>query len=154
MSSTPKTAKRCTNLKARQLSRALTRLYDFELAKSGLKATQFSLLAKIYNGGPFSPSNLALRMELDKSSLTRNLRPLQEAGFVIQDVGSDARNKLISLTQAGRDKYIEADLHWNAAEKTIGKILGNDRINAIHTLVDESLSLIHEATISTSSSGR
>jgi DNA-binding MarR family transcriptional regulator len=111
------------------------------------------LLAKIYNGGPVSPSNLALRMELDKSSLTRNLRPLQEAGLVIQDIGSDARNKLISLTQAGRDKYIEADLHWNEAEKNIGEILGNDRINALHTLVDESLKLIHEAAISTSSFG-
>ncbi|MDZ4212918.1 MAG: hypothetical protein U1C59_14515, partial [Methylotenera sp.] len=69
MSSSPIIAKRCTNLKARQFARALTRLFDTELAKSGLKATQFSLLAKIYNGGPVSPSNLALRMELDKSSL-------------------------------------------------------------------------------------
>ncbi|MDP3817495.1 MAG: MarR family winged helix-turn-helix transcriptional regulator [Methylotenera sp.] len=147
MSSSPIIAKRCTNLKARQFARALTRLFDTELAKSGLKATQFSLLAKIYNGGPVSPSNLALRMELDKSSLTRNLRPLQEAGLVIQDVGSDARNRLISLTQAGRDKYTEANLHWNAAEKTIGELLGTERINAIHTLVDESLDLIHAAAI-------
>ena len=150
MSSTPTTAKRCTNFKSKQFARALARLFDAELAKSGLKATQFSLLAKIYNGGPVSPSNLALRMELDKSSLTRNLRPLQEAGLIIQEVGSDARNRLISLTQAGRDKYIEANFHWNTAEKTIGEILGNDRINAIHTLVDESLGLIHAAAISTS----
>ncbi len=150
MASASNITKRCTNLKARQFSRVLTRFFDAELAKSGLKATQFSLLAKIYNGGPVSPSNLALRMELDKSSLTRNLRPLQEAGFIVQDVGSDARNRLISLTEAGREKYVEANMHWNSAEKNIGNILGKDRINAIHTLVDESLSLINATTISTS----
>jgi DNA-binding MarR family transcriptional regulator len=86
-------------------------------------------------------------MELNKSSLTRNLRPLIEDGFVIQAIGSDARSRLISLTQAGQDKFTEADLHWNAAEKNIGEILGTERINAIHTLVDESLKLIHEAVI-------
>ena len=150
MSSTPTTAKRCTNFKSKQFARALARLFDAELAKSGLKATQFSLLAKIYNGGPTSPSNLALHMELDKSTLTRNLLPLLEAGLVIQDIATDARSKLISLTQAGRDKYTEADLHWNVAEKTIGEILGTERINAIHTLVDESLGLIHAAAISKS----
>ena len=76
--------------------------------------------------------------------------PLQDAGLVIQDIATDARSKLISLTQAGREKYIEANLYWNAAEENIGKILGTERINAIHTLGDESLGLIHAAAISKS----
>jgi hypothetical protein len=49
-----------------------------------------------------------------------------------------------------RDKYIEANLQWNIAEKAIGDILGAERVNAIHTLVDESLSLINAAVMSSS----
>lgn len=86
MSSNSIIAKRYTNFKAKQFARALTRIYDAELAKAALKTTQFTLLAHIFNRWPISPSNLALRMELDKSTLTRNLRPLLEAGLVIQDV--------------------------------------------------------------------
>ena len=94
----PATAARpqgCTNFKTRQLSRLLSRHYDAELAACGLKTTQYSLLSHVVQLGPIAPGELARRMGLDASTLTRNLQPLLAAGWLLQDAGPDARTRSI-----------------------------------------------------------
>jgi DNA-binding MarR family transcriptional regulator len=71
----------CTNLKLRQLVRRVSRLYDAQLAPAGLKTTQYSLLSHVVTLGPLRPGELARAMNMDASTLTRNLRPLQAAGW-------------------------------------------------------------------------
>ena len=68
----------CTNFKLRQLMRRIAAHYDAEMAKCGLKTTQYSLLSHVLKLGPIRPSDLAVAMKMDASTLTRNLRPLVE----------------------------------------------------------------------------
>ncbi|HEU0203650.1 MAG TPA: MarR family winged helix-turn-helix transcriptional regulator, partial [Burkholderiaceae bacterium] len=77
----------CTNLKLRQLSRVVTRHYDAYVAATGLKNTQYSLLSHVVLLGPIKPAELAQRMRLDASTLTRNLQPLLAQGWLRQGPG-------------------------------------------------------------------
>ena len=70
----------CTNFKLRQLTRRVTQHYDQHLAGSGLKITQYSLLTHVDKLGPLAPGELARRMDMGASTLTRNLQPLVAAG--------------------------------------------------------------------------
>lgn len=132
----------CTHFKTRQLSRLLSRHYDAELARAGLKTTQYSLLSHVLRLGPLAPGELAREMGLDASTLTRNLQPLVNAGWLQQDAGADARTRSISVTPAGRDKHAEALRHWKAAQQQVNALLGPDRVLALHALLDDCTALL------------
>lgn len=127
----------CTNFKIRQLSRLLSRHYDAELAPCGLKTTQYSLLSHVCELGPIAPGELARRMGLDASTLTRNLQPLLSAGWLLQTAGPDARTRSITITDAGRAKQAEARRCWKAAQLTVNAVLGVERVLALHALIDD-----------------
>lgn len=131
--------KGCTNFKTRQLGRLLSRHYDAELAKVGLKTTQYSLLTHVLRLGPIAPGELARQMGLEASTLTRNLQPLVAEGWLLQGAGADARSRLVSITASGRQKHVEAQRHWKAAQQNINAALGPDRVSALHGLLDECL---------------
>jgi DNA-binding MarR family transcriptional regulator len=142
---TPATTARpqgCSNFKLRQLLRRVAQLYDLELAKAGLKTTQFSLLSHVLKLGPLRPGDLAQAMTMDASTLTRNLKPLIAAGWVDLAAGTDGRSRLVTITPAGRDKRAEAQRHWRAAQETLNQRLGTERVLALHGLIDESLALL------------
>lgn len=132
----------CTHFKTRQLSRLLSRHYDAELALAGLKTTQYSLLGQVLKHGPLPPGELARRMGLDASTLTRNLQPLVAAGWLQQEPGADARTRSISATDAGREKHAEARRHWKAAQQRVNLLLGAERVTALHALLDETTALL------------
>lgn len=132
----------CTNFKLRQLMRRVAAHYDAEMARCGLKTTQYSLLSHVLKLGPIRPSDLAAAMTMDASTLTRNLRPLVEAGWVALQAGTDARSRLVHITDAGRDKRAEAQRHWKAAQLSLNDALGTERVAALHVLVDDSLALL------------
>ncbi len=134
----------CTNLKLRQLTRRITQHYDTELALAGLKTTQYSLLSHVLKLGPVRPGDLAQAMKMDASTLTRNLKPLVAAGWVELAAGVDGRSRLITITDAGRDKRQDAQRHWKAAQSGINRLFGMPRMLALHALIDESLQLLME----------
>jgi DNA-binding MarR family transcriptional regulator len=129
----------CTNHKLRQLSRVVTRHYDAYVAASGLKNTQYSLLSHVVLFGPIRPSDLAQRMRMDASTLTRNLQPLVAQGWLRQGPGENARTRLIEATDAGRAKRLEAQRAWKQAQLALNAQLGVDRIAALHVLIDDCL---------------
>ncbi|HOY35978.1 MAG TPA: MarR family winged helix-turn-helix transcriptional regulator [Piscinibacter sp.] len=129
----------CTNLKLRQLSRAVTRHYDAYVAPTGLKNSQYSLLSHVVLLGPLRPSDLAARMKIDASTLTRNLQPLVAAGWVEQGPGDDARSRSVVATEAGRAKRTEAQRAWKQAQLALNARLGNERVLALHALIDDCL---------------
>ena len=137
MNATIATPKGCTNFKTRQLARLLSRHYDQELAKAGLKTTQYSLLSHVLHQGPVAPGELARRMGLDASTLTRNLQPLLAAGWLLQDAGPDARTRSIRLTDSGRAKQVEARRCWKTAQLKVNDVLGSERVAALHALIDD-----------------
>lgn len=132
----------CTNFKLRQLMRRVAHHYDAEMAQCGLKTTQYSLLSHVLKLGPIRPGDLAVVMKMDASTLTRNLRPLVDAGWVALEAGVDARSRLVHITDAGRDKRAQALRHWKAAQLALNETLGVERVKALHALVDDSLALL------------
>ena len=132
----------CTNFKLRQLLRRVSQHYDMEMAKTGLKTTQYSLLSHVLRLGPVRPGELAQAMTMDASTLTRNLKPLLAAGWVELAAGSDGRSRSITITPAGRDKRTEAQRHWHAAQMSFNQLLGTQRVLALHALVDDALDLL------------
>ena len=132
----------CTNFKLRQLMRRVAAHYDAEMAKCGLKTTQYSLLTHVFKLGPIRPGDLAAAMKMDASTLTRNLRPLVDAGWVAREVGADARSRLVPITDAGRDNRADAQRHWKAAQLALNEALGVQRVVALHALVDETLAVL------------
>jgi DNA-binding MarR family transcriptional regulator len=132
----------CTNFKLRQLVRRVSQRYDAEVGKAGLKTTQYSLLSHVLRLGPVRPGDLAAAMTMDASTLTRNLKPMLAAGWLQMSAGADGRSRLVHITDAGRDKRAEAQRYWKAAQEGLNRLLGVERVHAIHALVDESLELL------------
>lgn len=136
---TPAPVRGCTNFKLRQMLRSVARLYDAEIGKAGLKATQYSLLAHVAALGPIQPAELARNLGMDASTLSRNLRPLIDHGWLVQRQGADARSRLIEITEAGQAKRLEARRHWKRAQAELTEKLGEARVQALHLLIDEGL---------------
>jgi DNA-binding MarR family transcriptional regulator len=135
----------CTNLKLRQLSRLVSRHYDAFVAAVGLKGTQYSLLSHVVLLGPVRPSDLARRLRVDASTLTRNLQPLVAQGWVRQVAGDDARSRLVEATEAGRAKRAQAQRAWKLAQLELNRRLGDDRVVALHRLLDEAIEVVGDA---------
>jgi DNA-binding MarR family transcriptional regulator len=127
----------CTNWKLRQLDRVVTRHYDAYVAATGLKNTQYALLSHVVSLGPIRPSDLARRMGLDASTLTRNLQPLVAQGWLRQGPGEDARSRLVEATEEGRAKRVEAQRAWKQAQLALNTRLGIRRVAALHALIED-----------------
>ena len=134
----------CTNLKLRQLSRAVTRHYDAYVARTGLKNTQYSLLSHVVLMGPVRPGELARRMKLDASTLTRNLQPLVAAGWIEIGPGGDERSRTVNATDAGRKLRAEGQKAWKQAQLALNERLGVERVLALHALIDDCMQRLEE----------
>lgn len=132
----------CTNLKLRQLMRRVAQHYDAEVGKTGLRGTQYSLLSYAVKLGPVRPVDLARAMKVDASTLTRNLRPLLDAGLLALEPGPDARSRFVTATAAGREKRVEAQRRWRVAQESLNERLGARRVVALHALLDECQELL------------
>ncbi|MEP6824734.1 MAG: MarR family winged helix-turn-helix transcriptional regulator [Ramlibacter sp.] len=127
----------CTNIKLRQLTRQVARYYEAEVGKTGLKNTQYSLLSYVCKLGPLRPGVLALAMKIEPSTLTRNLKPLIDAGWLSLDAGTDGRSRIVSITPAGREKRQEAQRRWRVAQESVNQALGLERVIELHALLDD-----------------
>ena len=134
----------CTNFKLRQLTRRVTQHYDQHLAGMGLKITQYSLLTHVDRLGPLAPGELARRMDMSASTLTRNLQPMVAAGWLAMGEGVDARSRLVSITDAGLEMRRQAQRRWKAAQVALNEKLGVATVVALHDLLDQGLAAFHE----------
>jgi DNA-binding MarR family transcriptional regulator len=141
---TPDGPRGCTALKLRQLDRQVTRHYDHHVGRAGLKITQYSLLSHVVRLGPVRPSGLAARLQLDASTLTRNLQPLLAQGWIRLGPGEDGRSRLVSATEAGVRKQAEAREAWQQAQRTLHARLGQERVARLHAVLDECLALLDD----------
>jgi DNA-binding MarR family transcriptional regulator len=116
----------CNNL--RKAARAVTQYYDEVLRPSGIRATQFSLLAAIKQFGTVSIGALAEESVTDRTTLTRNLRLLEEEGLVSIAPGADARVRQVSLTPAAQEKLAVAMRYWRKAQAQMEARMGNEGV--------------------------
>ena len=119
----------------RRAARAVTAAYDAALAPSGLRITQFSILRKLARLGPLPVTRLAAEAALDRSTMGRNLNPLERRGLVRIEVGNvDQRERVAYLTAAG-EAAIEAALpYWRKAQERIAALV---QPSAIGELADQ-----------------
>jgi DNA-binding MarR family transcriptional regulator len=135
----------CTCDRLRKLTRRLTQHYDACLAPAGLRVTQFSLLAHLQRARPTTMTALADLLEMDRTTLTRNLKPLLDAGLVVVEPGADARTRRVAATDEGRAVWRSARAHWHRAQDEVTRLLGSERVARLHALLDDSLSALHGA---------
>lgn len=136
----------CSSLKLRQLSRRVSQQFDAVVSgEAGLKTTQYSLLSHIVRLGPLRPGHLAAAMEMDASTLTRNLQPLVAQGWVQVGPGEDGRTRLVEATQVGKDKQASARQAWKRAQLAFNAQVGPDLVSRLHAVIDECLAKVHEA---------
>jgi DNA-binding MarR family transcriptional regulator len=107
----------------RQASRAVSRLYDDELRGIGLRTTQYSLLRVVAKAGQVRQGDLSGLTSLDETTLTRNLRPLVDAGWVAVRTGDDRREKWVRITAGGAAKLEEAEPAWERAQARMQALL-------------------------------
>ena len=134
----------CSSFKLRQLSRRVSQHFDHIVGAAGLKTTQYSLLSHIVKLAPVRPGELAAQMEMDASTLTRNLRPLVDQGWVLVGAGADGRSRCVTITPAGRAKRVEAQREWKRAQTALNARLGAASVARLHTLIDACLLAMNE----------
>ena len=129
----------CSSFKLRQLSRRVSQHFDHIVGSTGLKTTQYSLLSHITRLAPVRPGDLAAHMEMDASTLTRNLQPLVAQGWVVVGPGDDGRSRFVTVTKAGRAKRAQAQREWKRAQLALNERLGVANVARLHALLDECL---------------
>jgi DNA-binding MarR family transcriptional regulator len=102
----------------------VTRIYDQELRRAGLEITQFGLLTAPAAVGEANQKRLSAGFAMDSTTLTRTLGLLRKQGWVRTRRGKDRRERLFSLTEAGKRQMSMAQPHWEQAERRLRKELG------------------------------
>lgn len=132
----------CTCFMVRSLSRKISQLYDEALAPSGLRGTQFSLLAQLRGAAcsePLTVSALAERMNTDRTTMTRNIRALERAGLIQSQPGRDARSRCLLLTPAGDAAFRAAFSLWREAQAQVRSLCGAEPVQELERVVRQML---------------
>jgi DNA-binding MarR family transcriptional regulator len=125
-------------------ARRATRLYDRFLAPAGLGIAQFGLLQVLSMKGGGSVTSLAAALDMDRTTMTRNLAPLVREGLVELRAGTDRRSRGVMITAVGRDALKGAVPLWRAAQAAVRDSLGVKEVERLHALLDDALSKLPE----------
>ena len=135
----------CVCSQVRRLARKLSSLYDTLLCSEDLTNTQYSLLATIERAGQLSHLVLAEEVGMERTTLTRNLRPLTRAKWVAAVTGKDRRQHLLQLTAAGRRKLIRSLPLWEEAQRQFLSQIGSESLQELRALLASSESAVTKA---------
>ncbi len=128
----------CNCLALRQAARHVSQFYDQFLAPSGLRTTQYSILARLQRKGAMTINALAAELVTDRTTLGRNLLPLQRDGLVAIGPGqSDRRSKEVQLTGAGAARLRAARKNWEEAQAQFETVFGVKRAKELRALLHE-----------------
>jgi DNA-binding MarR family transcriptional regulator len=126
----------CNCHAVRAAARHITQAYDQFLAPSGLRITQFSILAALKRKGPLTINALAAGMEMDRTTLGRNILPLERDGLIkIQPSATDGRAKVLIVTKAGEQRFQAARKGWAAAQARFENAYGVKRAAELRAML-------------------
>ncbi len=129
-------ADECNCLAVRQAARHITQFYDQFLAPSGLRTTQFSILAKLRRLGPLTINALAEELVMDRTTLGRNILPLEREGLIEIVPGKrDRRSKELQLSEAGAERLRSAIKGWTEAQSRFEATFGAKRTKDLRALL-------------------
>ena len=129
-------ADECNCLAVRQAARHITQFYDQFLAPSGLRTTQFSILAKLRRLGPMTINALAEELVMDRTTLGRNILPLEREGLIaVVPAERDRRSKELQLTDEGAARLRSATNGWARAQSQFEVVFGPKRTKDLRSLL-------------------
>lgn len=126
-------AGQCFALRARFLDRMVTRIYDEAMRPHGLRSTQLTLLVGICQAEPVRPGDLAHRLEMDKSTMSRNVARLVDAGWV-QTTATEGHGHTLAITEEGRALLEEIRPAWEGAQRQVRKVLGPEVVDGLRAV--------------------
>jgi DNA-binding MarR family transcriptional regulator len=126
----------CASGTLRRANRVVSRLYDSILKPSGIRGTQFTILRIVAAKGPVSVNQLAKMLVMDRTTLARDLKPLEREGLIKVAIDTaDNRVRLVVITQQGKETLDIAQPLWQQAQQHMAKALGEERLlNLINEL--------------------
>lgn len=136
----------CTCFRLRKLARLMSQRYDRELAPAGLNINQYSILRRAAPR-PRAIGDLSRELGMDRTTLTRDLKPLASAGWVELVTGDDARQRLIKVTAAGQRVIAKAQPLWRKAQDTIDAGLGKARVETLHAQLDRAMQQLDDGEL-------
>lgn len=135
----------------RRAARHVTQLYDRHLASHGLTVSQYALVARLARCGPRSIHGLAHELVMDRTTLARNLKPLERDGLVTLEIdANDRRSKSVAVTDQGRSLVALAQPAWEAAQRHFEAAFGSERAaelrELLHAVAEAELSSAEEVS--------
>jgi DNA-binding MarR family transcriptional regulator len=128
----------CNCLAIRQAARHVTQFYDQLFAPVGLRATQYAILSRLRRDGPMTINALAAALVMDRTTLGRNILPLQRDGLIeVVAAPADRRRRELRLTAAGVARQRAASERWGMAQARFDEVFGRDRARELRGLLRE-----------------
>ena len=124
-------AENCLCFNLRRVTRMVTQFYDAEMRRHGIRPTQGTILASLMARKNWNMAELSDWLGMDRTTLVRNLRPLQRDGLVETDGGGHGNRVDLAITAKGRKQIEKFTPAWKAAQSAVVKTLGEKRWSAI-----------------------
>jgi len=131
-----KICEECLGGRIRMLNRVVTKIYDEKLRPLGLRSSQIGILITVAAHGPLSQTQVCQRLQLEKSTLSRDLTRILAKGWIVSTADQGRRGKL-EVTPAGRALIKKLAPVWTEAQAKACKLLGKTLINEIYRVADE-----------------
>lgn len=119
----------CLCFNVRKTSRIVTQIYDEIMSDTGLRGTQFTIVTMVAFHDAITISKLAEALVMDRTTLTRNLKPLQKQNLIEIVAGEDRRTKAVKLTPLGIKTLKQALPLWRKAQKRVKDLFGAERMD-------------------------
>ncbi|HVL14896.1 MAG TPA: MarR family winged helix-turn-helix transcriptional regulator [Gemmata sp.] len=129
-------AEGCIAVRVRLLNRLVTGVCDAGLRGHDVSVAQVNILVAVGHSGPHTPSEVAARLVMDRSTLSRDVEALLAKGWLRRLPGADRRSHQLELTPAGREKVASILPAWRAGQAELRKALGADNLGGVFAAAD------------------
>lgn len=134
----------CSCFYLRRAARLVTRQYAETMKAAGLKSSQFSILSMISHHGRMTITDLAKKMGLERTSLSRTLRPMEKDGLLSISAEQEKRRRFIEMTKHGKATFKTALPLWNKAQHQFKKQLGAEDLKTLKNLLQRTADLVSD----------
>ena len=136
-------AQTCMFAKLRQVSRYVTNIYAKELKTVGLTPVQYSMMTAIKLLDSANINTLSEALNMDRTTINRNLKPLIREDIVYMGEREDKREKTVTLSKKGEDIYIRAYEKWKISQSKLEQTIGKESWNKMNSVLDDVIQKIH-----------
>lgn len=132
----------CVALRARRMSRIITRIYDDALRRLGLTASQFTLLTAVAQQDGVTAAEIGFDLDIEKSTLSRNLKRLVSLRLINMDPPAGRRGRGLHLTAAGEDALRAAFPIWRETQQRVVQTMGTESTGTLDRLLNSAEKLV------------